>query len=577
LRTGWEISTVDHSSDAYGGAEAVSGTLAVTPLDRYLAEQRSLTTVARFAQYHEADLIPPGTSSYSELLPLERPGPGQQYAFEVDLDSCTGCKSCVTACHSLNGLDDGESWRSVGLLHGGSAAVPFQQTVTTACHHCVEPACLTGCPVDAYQKDARTGIVRHLDDQCIGCRYCMLTCPYEVPRFNSTRGIVRKCDLCAGRLEAGEAPACAQACPNGAIRVTLVDTAAARARAVTEPFLPGAPDPRITVPTTRYRSARPHLHEATPADILAVRPAAAHPPLAVMLVLTQLSVGTFLVELAGRTFLSGRLAGAASPGNGIVVLALALLALSASVLHLGRPAYAYRAVLGFRHSWLSREIMGFGAYASLAAAVAGARFSGVHGAPLAGLEALVAVAGVVGVACSVMVYAATRRTWWRGFTAGWKFGLTAVVCGLGTFLAVSLVGSVLAGSGSGASGTAARTLAELGRPLAAALAAATALKLAAEASVFRHLRSRPGDLWRTALLLRRDLGTLTRWRFGLGLSGGVLAPLLVLALAAGDTPPTGQCAALAVLGLGAVVAGELCERSQFFQAVAPPRMPGNPG
>jgi formate dehydrogenase iron-sulfur subunit len=555
----------------------VSATLAVTPLDRYLAEQGSLTPVERFARYHEADLIAPSTSSYTELLPLERPGPGQQYAFEVDLDSCTGCKSCVTACHSLNGLDDGESWRSVGLLLGGSATVPFQQAVTTACHHCAEPGCLTGCPVDAYEKDATTGIVRHLDDQCIGCRYCMFTCPYEVPRFNRSRGIVRKCDLCAGRLDAGEAPACAQACPNGAIRITLVDTAAAWARAVTEPFLPGAPDPRITVPTTRYRSARPCLHEATPVDVLAVRPAAPHPPLAVMLVLTQLSVGTFLVELAGRTFLSGKLAGAGSPGNGMVALALALLALSASVLHLGRPAYAFRAVLGFRHSWLSREIAAFVGYASLAAAVAGARLAGVHGAPLAGLETVVAVAGVAGVACSVMVYAATRRTWWRGFTAAWKFGLTAVVGGLGTFLAVSLAGSVVAGSGSAGPGTAARTLAELGRPPAVALAAAAVLKLAAEASVFRHLRSGPGDLWRTALLLRRDLGTLTRWRFGLGLSGGVLAPLLVLALAGSDAPPTGACAALAVLGLVALVAGELCERSQFFRAVAPPRMPGSPG
>ena len=555
----------------------MSDTLAITPLDRYLAEQRSLTAVERFARFHEADLIAPGTSSYTQLLPLERPGPGQQYAFEVDLDSCTGCKSCVTACHNLNGLDDGESWRSVGLLHGGSAAVAFQQTVTTTCHHCAEPACLTGCPVDAYEKDDTTGIVRHLDDQCIGCRYCMLTCPYEVPRFNPARGIVRKCDLCAGRLEAGEAPACAQACPNGAIRITLVDTAAARARAVTEPFLPGAPDPRITVPTTRYRSTRAHLHEATPADAVAIRPAAAHAPLAVMLVLTQLSVGTFLVELAGRTLLSGSLVGAARPGNGIVALALALLALSVSVLHLGRPAYAFRAVLGFRHSWLSREIVAFGAYACLAAAVAGARFAGVHGAPLSGLEAVAAAAGVAGLACSVMVYAATRRTWWRGFTVAWKFGLTAVVCGLGTFLAVALAGSGLVGSGSGttAMSRAGRTLAELGRPLALALAVATVLKLAAEASVFRHRP--PGDLWRTTLLLRRDLVTLTRWRFGLGLSGGVLAPLLILALAADKTPSMGVGAALAVLGLVALVAGELCERSQFFRAVAPPRMPGSPG
>ncbi len=538
-----------------------------TPLDLYLAEQRTLTAVDRFARDHESGLIEPDIRSYTKLLPLERPGPGQQYAFEVDLDSCTGCKSCVTACHSLNGLDDGESWRSTGLLHGSSAAVAFQQTVTTACHHCVEPACLTGCPVNAYEKDTITGIVRHLDDQCIGCRYCMLTCPYEVPRFNQARGIVRKCDLCTDRLDAGEAPACAQACPNGAIRITLVDTAGARARAHTEPFLPGAPDPRITIPTTVYRSARPLLQEARPADALAVRPAASHPPLAVMLVLTQLSVGTFLVGMAGRPLLAEQLASAASSGNGIVALGLALLALGASVLHIGRPAYAFRAVLGFRHSWLSREIVAFGAYACLAAMVAGARFTGAGGGGLAALEAAAALAGGTGVACSVMVYGVTRRTWWRPFTVAWKFGLTALVLGLASFLAVSLIGSVLDDSVPAWS-------TELAPAVAVALMAAATVKLAAEAAVLRHSA---GDLGRTALLLRRDLRALTGWRFGLGLTGGLLAPLAVVALTAADTPGSGACLAAVGLGLAALVAGELCERTQFFSAVAPPRMPGNPG
>ena len=68
-----------------------------------------------------------------------------------------------------------------------------------------------GCPVGAYEKDALTGIVRHLDDQCIGCRYCMLTCPYEVPQYSVRKGIVRKCDMCADRLAESEAPACVQA------------------------------------------------------------------------------------------------------------------------------------------------------------------------------------------------------------------------------------------------------------------------------------------------------------------------------------------------------------------------------
>ena len=163
-------------------------------------------------------------------MPSEPPGPGQQYAFEVDLDSCSGCKACVAACHSLNGLDDEECWRDVGLIIGRGGGLPVLQHVTSACHHCLDPACLTACPVDAYEKDPITGIVRHLDDQCFGCQYCTLACPYDVPKFHAGKGIVRKCDMCSDRLAHGEAPACVQACPHEAIRIRLVEVEEVAAR-----------------------------------------------------------------------------------------------------------------------------------------------------------------------------------------------------------------------------------------------------------------------------------------------------------------------------------------------------------
>ena len=147
-----------------------------TVIDALLAEQRELTAVERFARWHESHDSPPAPS-YRHLLPLTAPAAGEQYAFEVDLDRCSGCKSCVAACHSLNGLDDNETWRGVGLLVTQPSTLnsqPFTQHVTTACHHCVDPGCLNGCPVLAYDKDPLTGIVRHLDDQCIGCQYLRL-------------------------------------------------------------------------------------------------------------------------------------------------------------------------------------------------------------------------------------------------------------------------------------------------------------------------------------------------------------------------------------------------------------------
>ena len=474
----------------------------------------TLTAVDQFAR---AD--PAGDERYyRDLIPLTAPGPGEQYAFEVDLDSCTGCKACVTACHSLNGLDEDESWRSVGLIQSPKS-VGYQQTVTTACHHCVDPACLSGCPVDAYEKDPVTGIVSHLDDQCIGCSYCTLTCPYEVPRFNKERGIVRKCDMCAGRLAAGEAPACVQACPNDAIKISIVST---RSAVATGSLVPGAPSSAITRPTTTYRTSRPIPDDVIAADHFALRPQHAHPPLAVMLVLTQLAVGALAVEVA--LHLVGR------PGRGAVAVAAAtgVLALLASTLHLGRPLYAFRAVLGLGHSWLSREIVAFGAFAALAPAYAITRW------PAVGLAAV--GAGVAGVGCSVALYAFTKRTYWSAGRTALTFVLSAAATGLVTTA--------------------------VARPsLGGAAAALAGVKLLRELAFFRHLRSAPSsDHRRSALLLRGDLWGSVQVRHLLGWLG------VAFALA-----PTPQATLVAVV---LIVAGELIERNHFFQIAVAPRMPG---
>jgi Fe-S-cluster-containing dehydrogenase component len=230
-------------------------------VDELLREQQQVTPVERFARWHEAEpsKTPPAFAPtpdharhYRELIPVGLPKAGEQFAFEVDLDACSGCKACVTACHNLNDLEPSETWRAVGLLHGGSAQLPALQHVNTACHHCVDPACLKGCPVDAYDKDPTTGIVRHLDDQCIGCQYCTFMCPYDVPKYSKRLGIVRKCDMCRTRLAVDEAPACVQSCPNSAIRIAIVNRQEAIDSAEANAFLPGAPEPGCTLPTTIY-------------------------------------------------------------------------------------------------------------------------------------------------------------------------------------------------------------------------------------------------------------------------------------------------------------------------------------
>ena len=340
-------------------------------LEELLAEQQDLTAVERFSQFHTGASQPLQARYYSALLPASPPGPGEQYAFEVNLDSCSGCKACVTACHSLNGLDEDETWREVGLLHGGSASLPVLQHVTTACHHCLDPACMNVCPTRAYEKDPVTGIVKHLDDQCFGCQYCILACPYEVPKYNAKRGIVRKCDMCSQRLAVGEAPACVQACPHEAIRITTVNKNDVAANCEVDSFLPGAPDPQYTQPTTNYKSSRPLPRNTLPADYHSVQSEHAHWPLIVMLVLTQLSVGAFLIgELLHANLLGSTALAHVLPVHVLSALGFGLLSLAAATLHLGRPLLAYRAVLGLRYSWLSREIVAFGVFAKLAAVYA---------------------------------------------------------------------------------------------------------------------------------------------------------------------------------------------------------------
>lgn len=586
-----------------------------TLIDELLADQRRLTAVEKFSRLHDHSGQPLLAAHYRDLIPLNAPRPGEQYAFEVNLDQCSGCKACVTACHSLNGLDEDESWREVGVLFGstslavpggGSAGqsafhydhgrhvIPLQQTVTTACHHCVEPACLLGCPVLAYDKDPGTGIVRHLDDQCIGCSYCILKCPYDVPKYSAKRGIVRKCDMCHGRLAEGEAPACVQACPNEAIRITLVKPAAVsiefrspsrnRTSTASVPeWLPDSPAPAITLPTTRYRSARPNATLRS-ADHAEPQPQSAHWPLIFMLVLTQAGIGG-LVVAAFLSLTSGLSAGLLDANHfrdwnhGLTAPRLAVAAfvffvagLVVSVFHLGQPKKAWRVWLGWRTSWLSREAIVLNAFAGLAmAALVGLWAGKVVGDPRlpASLAALLqrvsevpgslwagplVLLGLSALFTQTMVYADTRREFWRFGLAGPRFLGTATQLGLALLLTV----------------TAFTHPAGL-PPTAIALVGVVLLKLAFEASVLKHADT-DSDRWtqlrRTAFLQRGRLRHVLSGRMLLGIIGGAVLPF---ALGIGAAAP-----ASVWLVLPLCLAGEVAERHLFFTSVSPDKMPGLP-
>jgi formate dehydrogenase iron-sulfur subunit len=387
-----------------------------------------------------------------------------------------------------------------------------------------------------------------------------------VPQYHAGLGIVRKCDMCSDRLAASEAPACAKACPNEAIAITLVDQCRAVEDARQGTFLPGAPSPRITVPTTQYETARALPSELLPADFYAVAPSPHHTPLVLMLVLTQLSVGALWAPLALGFLLPESVLVALRPLHALVAVSIGLVAMGASVLHLGRPLYAFRALLGLGTSWLSREILAMGLFAPLAAAYAAvayqARAAPLSAASMHGIEealgVLVAVTGLAGVTCSVLVYHATRRPGWSAAGVGFKFLLTTVVLGLATTL-VTLEGFA-ARLGDVAT---ARAVAPVVEAAARLLAAAALLKLTGELLAFRHLGDRRFTARkRSALLMKNELRGYTLGRFTAGVAGGVLLPLLGRGLAA------------AAVGVVLLTLGELLERTLFFAASSSRGMAG---
>ncbi len=507
-------------------------------LEQLLHEQQTLQTpVALFAKAHESRSV---RERFAHLIPLSKPEPGTQYAFEVNLDACTGCKACVAACHSLNGLDEDEAWRDTGLLLG-TRRQPYLQTVTSACHHCVDPACAEGCPVLAYDKDPVTGIVRHLDDQCIGCSYCILKCPYDVPKFNLRRGIVRKCDMCQGRLAEGEAPACVQACPNEAIKIRLVKTEAVPRSGS---LLPGVHDSAYTRPTTTYIATQPVPEAALSADAGRLDLDPGHPPLAWMLVLTQMSAGGLLgAALAPLPMPTAALTAALALGFGLLGIAL-------SVLHLGQPLKAWRAFLGWRTSWLSREILAFGALPAGGTAMAAAWWLDLTTGFDLALSAT-AAAALIAVACSVMVYVDTRRPFWSlAQTSGKFFGTTAL-------LGASLCAVVWSWHHL---------------PLATpALVLTVALRWTLSLwELSRHRRALTDEthLWhRSARLLQSRLAVHVELRGWLLILTGLVLPTLIAAGAASPWLPT--------LSLLLTCTSQLLERHHFFTTASGSKMPGH--
>jgi len=167
----------------------------------------------------------------------------------VDVTRCIGCQGCQVACKGWNDrpADSTTLGETMGnpsdtyssaytvmkFREGGDAKGPKWHFAKRQCMHCLSPACASACPVGALTKEPAGPVVYH-KGLCIGCRYCMLACPFGVPKFEwkAAMPYIQKCDFCADRLKAGTEPACTKTCPSGALlfgkREDVMKTASSR-------------------------------------------------------------------------------------------------------------------------------------------------------------------------------------------------------------------------------------------------------------------------------------------------------------------------------------------------------------
>ena len=149
-----------------------------------------------------------------------------------DTTLCIGCRKCEQACNKVNGLPQPETpFEDLKVLDKKRRTQADEYTIVNQfqakenvfvkkqCNHCLEPACASACFVKAFKKTP-AGPVVYDADLCVGCRYCMVACPFEIPAYEYDKVLtprVTKCTMCAPRIEEGKLPGCVEACPREAL------------------------------------------------------------------------------------------------------------------------------------------------------------------------------------------------------------------------------------------------------------------------------------------------------------------------------------------------------------------------
>lgn len=170
--------------------------------------------------------LPEGASARDRKKPLP-----DALGLLYDSTRCIGCKACQSACRVANDLLPDPGLHPDGMYHAPRRLSARAKTVIfetvgegrrsfykAQCMHCIDPACVSVCMLGALHK-IQGGVVAYDKDRCVGCRYCQIACPFDVPRFewDSATPLIVKCELCRHRLDQGMQPACSAVCPRRAV------------------------------------------------------------------------------------------------------------------------------------------------------------------------------------------------------------------------------------------------------------------------------------------------------------------------------------------------------------------------
>lgn len=184
------------------------------------------------ANYQGLDIV--RRSASTEVGPNIRDHTVMEVAKLIDVTRCIGCKACQSACMEWNDLRD-EVGFNAGVYDNPADLTPYSWTVMRfaehetadgglewlirkdGCMHCADPGCLKACPSPGAIVQYASGIVDFVEENCIGCGYCVKGCPFNIPRYGKVDHKAYKCTLCNDRVSVGQEPACVKTCPTGAI------------------------------------------------------------------------------------------------------------------------------------------------------------------------------------------------------------------------------------------------------------------------------------------------------------------------------------------------------------------------